>query len=67
MFFEDNRVPAGEAEGVSNGSKLPIPAAAQVTTHPASSLATTVVPLAGTHHPTAEEQALLTEIAQAIQ
>jgi hypothetical protein len=66
VYFADNVVPAGESDNVSSGDMLPIPAAAQVTIHAASELATAVVPHAGTHHPTTEEQALLDEIANDI-
>ncbi|MEZ4225160.1 MAG: hypothetical protein R3B13_29685 [Polyangiaceae bacterium] len=66
VYFEDNLAPSGEGDLSSSGAKLPIPAAAQVTRVPASTLATQVVPKVGTHYPTSEEQALLAKIAQAL-
>ncbi len=66
VFFEGNVVPAGEADLASSGARIDIPGYAAVTTLPASELGTGVVPHVGTHFPTAGEQALLAEIADAL-
>ncbi|MBW2264034.1 MAG: hypothetical protein JRG91_18890, partial [Deltaproteobacteria bacterium] len=66
VFFEGNIVPVGEGDLVSSGSRIDIPGHAVVMQLPASDLGTDVVPHAGTHFPTADEQALLAEIAAAL-
>ncbi len=66
VYFDGNLLPAGEADAVSNSGAIPVPEAAQVTTHPADTLGERVVPLVGTHHPTPEEDSLLDEIAAAL-
>ena len=63
VYFEDNKLPAGLADGKSSGGKLSIPSAATVTRYPAATLDTNVVPHVGTHYPTSEESALLKTIA----
>jgi hypothetical protein len=66
VYFEGNVVPSVEGDLVSSGPRIDIPAHAAVTTLPAADLAADVVPHVGTHHPTADEQALLAEIADAL-
>lgn len=63
LYFADNLVPGEELDAQSNSEPHEVPPAAQVTTHAAATLAQTVVPHVGTHHPTPDEQALLDEIA----
>jgi len=65
--FEGNVFPDEETEDVDTAVLPPsIPAWAQVTTYSASELGDAVVPYAGTHYKTPEEQALLDEISLAI-
>jgi len=66
IFFDDNLVPRGEIDGVSNGDAQEIPAEARVTTYESATLADDVVPWVGTHYPTPDEVALLEEIAAGI-
>lgn len=66
IFFDDNVVPRGEMDDVSNGNPQEIPAEAAVTTYEASTLAENVVPWVGTQYPTPDEIALLEEIAAGI-
>ena len=66
VFFEGNIVPSGEGDLVSSGARIVIPSHALVTELPASGLGTSVVPNVGTHFPTADELALLAEIAAAL-
>ena len=65
-YFSGNIFPVGETDDVSTGSRLTIPAWAEVTTYSASTLGDTVVPYAGTHYPTQAEQTLLNEVSIAI-
>ncbi len=66
--FEGNVFPPEEKDDDVDTAVLPpdIPAWAQVTTYTASDLGNAVVPCAGTHYKTPEEQALLDEISLAI-
>ncbi len=66
FYFEDNALPGGEGDAVSNGTQQVIPSEAQVTTYAAAALGSEVVPSVGTHYPTAAETALLEEIAAGI-
>ncbi|HWB75188.1 MAG TPA: hypothetical protein VG755_09535 [Nannocystaceae bacterium] len=66
IWFDGNVLPTEEMDAVSNGAAQEIPTAAQVTTYDAATLAETVVPMVGTHYPTAAELALLDEIAAGI-
>ncbi len=66
VYFEGTLLPAGEIDAVSSGDALPVPDEAHVTTWPADQLGLEVVPRVGTHFPTAEESALLAEIAAAL-
>jgi pectate lyase len=66
VYFEGNVVPSVEGDLVSSGPRIDIPVHAAVTTLPAADLGTDVVPHVGTHHPTADEQALLAEIEAAL-
>ncbi len=66
VYFEGNRIPMGESVPRSSGPPLQIPPNARVTLDDSATLGVAVVPLVGTHYPTAEEQALLAEIAAAI-
>jgi hypothetical protein len=63
VYFADNIVPPGEADGVSTGAELTVPASAQVTQYDPSTLGEMVVPWVGTHYPTDEEAARLDQIA----
>lgn len=63
VYMEGNIVPAGENDTASTMAiPMDVPAYAVVTTYPADSLATDVVPHVGTHFRTAGEQSLLDEI-----
>ncbi len=66
IYFEDNIFPPIEDENYSTSEKLGIPAYAQVTRYDINTLGENVVPYAGTHYPTQEEQNLLNEISSAI-
>lgn len=66
VFFADNIVPAGEADLVSTSEELPVPREAVVTLYSADALAESVVPFVGTHFPTEEEAARLSEIASTL-
>ena len=66
IYFDGNSFPAGETDAVSSSPRHAIPAGAEVTKYDAATLGNTVVPCAGTHHPTAAETALLQQVATAI-
>lgn len=67
VFMSGNLVPAQERDTAGTvGTPMPIPAYAQVTAYSASALGDAVVPCAGTGRKTAEEQALLDQVSQAI-
>ena len=66
VYINGNIVCVGETDTGSTDERLPIPAYAEVTKYAASTLGDTVVPFAGTHYPTQEEQDLLNEISIAI-
>ena len=66
VYFNSNVFPDGETGDVSTSGRHTIPPYAQVTMYDASTLGDTVVPFAGTHYPTQEEQNLLQEISIAI-
>jgi pectate lyase len=67
VYMSGNIVPAGERDaGGTVSSRLPVPAAAAVTTYAASTLGNTVVPCVGMKFPTSAERALLNQIGTAI-
>jgi len=66
IYFNGNIFPEEEDDNYSTSARHVIPAYAEVTTYDASTLGDTVVPYAGTHYPTQEEQDLLNEISTAI-
>jgi hypothetical protein len=67
VFMHGNIVPAQERDSAGTvETPMPIPAHAQVTVYPASSLGDIVVPCAGAAHKTASEQALLDRVSRAI-
>ena len=66
IYFEGNIFPDVEDEDYDTSTKLVIPPYAQVTMYNASTLGDTVVPYAGTHYPTQEEQDLLNKVSIAI-
>ena len=66
IYFNGNIFPAGESDNYDTSTRHVIPAYAEVTMYDASTLGDTVVPFAGTHYPTQEEQDLLSEINIAI-
>lgn len=67
IYMSGNIVPSGERNNVSTTtSPMPVPASAQVTTSPANTLGSVVVPCAGMTYRNAQEQTLLDEISRAI-
>lgn len=67
VYMSGNVVPAGETDTAGTMSTpMAIPAAARVTTHPATSLGDVVVPCVGMKYRTAAEQTLLNQIGAAI-
>jgi pectate lyase len=67
VFMRDNIVPAQERDAAGTvETPMPIPAYAQVTIYPPSSLGDTVAPCAGVAHKTPSEQALLEQVSRAI-
>ena len=66
IYFGGNIFPAAETDDYSTSTQHVIPAYAEVTKYAATTLGDTVVPFAGTHYPTQEEQDLLAEIGTAI-
>ncbi len=66
VYLSGNIVPSGETDTGSTTTPMPIPAAAQVTTYPASTLGAQVVPCVGTMHRTTQDQSLLNTISKTI-
>jgi len=66
VYYNGNLLPPQEGDNMSTGGRNPIPSYAEVTHFPAGTLWTNVLPSAGTHYPTAAEQALLAEVAAAL-
>lgn len=66
IYFDGNVFPSAENDDISTSARITLPAYAEVTHYPASTLGDTVVPCAGTHFPTAAETALLQQISLAI-
>lgn len=67
VYMSGNIVPTGERDASGTTSTpMPVPEAARVTTHPASSLGTVVAPCVGMKYRNPQEQTLLDEIARAL-
>ncbi|MCP4709112.1 MAG: hypothetical protein GY869_10845, partial [Planctomycetes bacterium] len=66
IYFNGNILPSGETDNYDTSARHAIPTYATVTMFDADTLGDTVVPFAGTHYPTAQEQQLLNDIGSAI-
>lgn len=66
IYLEGNRLPPENVDDYSTASAFEVPADARVTTWATSELDTEMLPNVGMLYPTAEETALLTEIAEQI-
>lgn len=64
VYMSGNILPTGETDRTGTTSTpMPVPVSARVTTFPASSLGSSVVPCVGTKYRTTAEQALLNQIS----